>query len=186
LSVEHVLIDETKVLTASNNLSKMQNFFDSENVVNLVNKIEETLESDKKPPTLMQILTFCYHKGIGVDVDQDKVFNYHKIMAEDNHPPSLCALSHCYKEGIGTQIDAEKGRQYLQDALDLGFPNEGAKKSRNTPSPITTIRFNKDVEVQRFENASDTEIDSDTDIDSDEEQYRSVKRLRSENAGIKK
>lgn len=67
-------------------------------------------------------LARCYRGGIGTDVNLDKMIALYQQAAEANHVQALTDLALCHEYGFGVTQDAFKAQEYIQKAVDLGFP----------------------------------------------------------------
>mmetsp|Transcript_27364 Transcript_27364/g.38179 ORF Transcript_27364/g.38179 Transcript_27364/m.38179 type:complete len:292 (-) Transcript_27364:149-1024(-) len=68
----------------------------------------------------MSSLAVCYAKGVGVDKNQKKAFEYFKKAAEIGNPTDICNLGVCYKKGMGCEKDFKKAVELYKKAAKMG------------------------------------------------------------------
>jgi TPR repeat protein len=66
-------------------------------------------------------LGFCYEKGIGTNIDEQKAFELYQKAANLEYARGIYNLGYCYEEGIGTSIDKQKAHELYQKAVKLGY-----------------------------------------------------------------
>src|SRR5256885_521357 len=72
-------------------------------------------------------LGICYVKGVGIDKDEFKAFNWYLKSAENRYAKAQCNLGICYATGVGTDKNEVKAfKWYLKSA-----ENEDVKAQYN-------------------------------------------------------
>jgi TPR repeat protein len=82
-------------------------------------KISEKL-CKKKYPCGINRLGYCYEKGIGTEIDNQKTFELYKMAAELGNANGINNLGYCYEKGIGTEINEQKAFELYHKVADLG------------------------------------------------------------------
>ncbi|GBB84158.1 hypothetical protein RclHR1_01080014 [Rhizophagus clarus] len=68
----------------------------------------------------MKNLGYCYEKGIGTDINEQKAFELYQKSADLGNSIGIKNLGQCYYEGIGTDTDKQKAFELYQKAANLG------------------------------------------------------------------
>jgi len=68
------------------------------------------------------ILSTMYRRGLGVDLDEYKGFDWCKMAAEEGHLEAQFQLGLMYLEGEGISEDETKAQNWLWSAADRGYP----------------------------------------------------------------
>ena len=61
-----------------------------------------------------------HHKGIGVEIDNDKAYEYARIAADSGDDEALKVLAYYHRYGIGCQKDLYVSRNYYKLLADKG------------------------------------------------------------------
>jgi len=68
------------------------------------------------------ILSTMYRRGLGVDPDEYKGFDWCKMAAEEGHLEAQFQLGLMYLEGEGISEDETEAQNWLWSAADRGYP----------------------------------------------------------------
>ena len=74
-------------------------------------------EESKRNPLDLSIM---HHKGIGVEIDNDKAYEYARIAADSGDDEALKVLAYYHRYGIGCQKDLYVSRNYYKLLADKG------------------------------------------------------------------
>lgn len=97
-----------------------------------------TLEIDSKNEALL-LLGICYYKGVFVEKDFNKAFDYLEQAAIHNNDARYY-LAECYHKGIGTQINLDMYRFWLTKCLE-----ESMKISKQNINDVLGIKTPDDL-----------------------------------------
>jgi TPR repeat protein len=84
----------------------------------------------------LNMLGYCYSKGIGTFVDKKKAFNFYIRAANMDNRTAQYNVAVCFNEGIGTDKDIEKALEWYEKSANNGY--ERAKKKLDELSVLKT------------------------------------------------
>ena len=82
---------------------------------------KKAVELSNNFPYDCYLLAECYEKGVGIEKNQEKAFEYYSLAARDDHYYYFEKLADCYKNGIGTAIDEDKAQELYEKAKVLAY-----------------------------------------------------------------
>lgn len=80
----------------------------------------ENLNKVDDIPFAQILLGHIYRKGLGVEKDVKKAFNFYKFASDKGYFEAKNNLANCYLKGEGVEEDIQKGIQYLEESISLG------------------------------------------------------------------
>ena len=82
---------------------------------------KKAVELSNNAPYACYHLAECYEKGVGIEKNLEKAFEYYSLATKDNDSYFIKKIADCYNNGIGTTIDEYKAQELYEKAKALDY-----------------------------------------------------------------